>query len=64
MGNLVRWMLCQRFGKVKGVKLYDQLMTGRLGQAIFSLDEALTDEAIAAATSAIFKVKRDNSLSQ
>jgi hypothetical protein len=42
--NLLRWALCQAFGKVKGVALYNALSSGLLGDVIRNTEEkALAD---------------------
>jgi hypothetical protein len=39
MKNMLRWALCQTFGKAKGVALYDALSSGLLGDVIRNTEE-------------------------
>lgn len=47
MKNLLRWVLCAIFGKVKGVALTDAILDGPLGELIRNTDERLLADVLA-----------------
>ena len=53
MKNLLRWALCQSFGKEKGVILHDAIMSGPLGEEIRNTDESALAGLLSHAASAI-----------
>lgn len=58
MKNILRWALCQTFGKSKGVILFDHLMDGPLGEQIRHADESALGALLDHAASAIKMAER------
>lgn len=51
MNNLIRWALCQSFGREKGLVIFASLFGGPLGEAIRRTDALATQKALDAALS-------------
>lgn len=47
MKNLLRWSLCQTFGKTKGVAVFDALIDGPLGDLVRNTEEAAIASVLA-----------------
>jgi hypothetical protein len=46
VNNLIRWGICQSFGKDKGLVIFNSLFGGELGKAIRNVDAVATQEAL------------------